>query len=226
MLYNHRNEEEARTFIDNLLAYLQPPADSTMLDLACGAGRHAIYLAEKGYEVTGIDLSEESIARANESAHERLEFFVHDMRHLFRTNYYHYIFNLFTSFGYFEKEQDNINTLKAAHKALKPGGTLVIDFMNAEKVIAGLNPEETVVKDGIPFHITRKVTDGRIVKTIRFEDKREPYYFEERVQALKLEDFKRYFKNTGFNLADTFGNYALEPFDADSSDRLILIAEK
>src|SRR6187455_1959490 len=86
ILYEHRDEQEAEEFLDALLDHLQPKPGSSMLDLGCGKGRHSIYLNQKGFNVTGIDLSPESIMHCRKWENETLSFFVHDMRHLFRTN--------------------------------------------------------------------------------------------------------------------------------------------
>ncbi|MFN3940966.1 MAG: YkgJ family cysteine cluster protein, partial [Chitinophagales bacterium] len=85
------------------------PAVSKILDLACGKGRHSIYLNQLGYDVTGADLSENSIKEASKFANEKLHFKVHDMRIPFEEKY-DAIFNLFTSFGYFENDADNLTT--------------------------------------------------------------------------------------------------------------------
>src|SRR5690606_4994425 len=98
----NRDEQEAQSFIEKLLNHLQPPASSKMLDIACGDGRHAVQLADYGYNVTGIDLSHLSIEKAKASENDHLEFHVHDMRMPFYINYFDYAFNFFTSFGYFE----------------------------------------------------------------------------------------------------------------------------
>src|SRR5690606_8758177 len=101
LLYNHRDENEAIFFLDNLIAKLQPKPDARILDLACGRGRHAVYLRTKGFDVTGVDLSPENIRLAATTAGERLHFYVHDMRYLLLSNYFDLVLNLFTSFGYF-----------------------------------------------------------------------------------------------------------------------------
>ena len=150
ILYKHRDTEEAKYFIDRLLKHLSPAADATMLDLACGAGRHSIYLASKGFEVTGIDLSEKNIQLARQHEHEKLSFFKHDIRNYFRVHYFNYIFNFFTSFGYFNHERDNIKTLRAANWGLKNDGIIVIDFLNSHLVIKHLVPEEQKTIDGVP----------------------------------------------------------------------------
>ena len=83
--------------------HLQPGPVTAMLDVACGKGRHSRFLAEKGYDVTGIDLSEYSIGEALKYEAENLHFYRHDMRLPFWINYFDYAFNFFTSFGYFQQ---------------------------------------------------------------------------------------------------------------------------
>jgi len=101
-LYDHRDYSEAELFISNLITYLAPPKSSRALDLACGKGRHSAQLAKNGLKVTGVDLSQESIDHAISLNIDNTSFYTHDMRKPFRINYYNYIFNLFTSFGYFD----------------------------------------------------------------------------------------------------------------------------
>lgn len=226
ILYRDRDTSEAQQFIDRLMHYLQPQPDATILDLACGNGRHAIYLAEKGFEVTGIDLSEENINRAQLSEHDKLRFYRHDIRNYFRVNYFNYVFNFFTSFGYFDREQDNLKTLRAANWGLKQGGTLVIDFLNAHKVAQNLISKEEKVINNISFCIKRKMENGFIVKTIDVDDNGTMHHYKERVQGLTLEDFERYFTATGFQLRATFGDYHLGEYNPGNSDRLILVASK
>ena len=93
ILYQNRDELEAQAFVEKLLDYLQPLPGSYMLDIACGEGRFAIQLAEHGYDVTGIDLSHNSIEKAKAHEDEHMRFFVHDMRFPFYINYFDYAFN-------------------------------------------------------------------------------------------------------------------------------------
>src|SRR3954468_19744054 len=88
LLYNNRNFTEANFFIDNLCTQLNLQPHAKLWDIACGKGRHAIALNKKGFDVTGTDLSVNSIAEASQSSNECLEFFVHDMRLPFRENYF------------------------------------------------------------------------------------------------------------------------------------------
>ncbi|MBK0403658.1 class I SAM-dependent methyltransferase [Adhaeribacter sp. BT258] len=226
MLYSNRNYAEAEQFLQNLLQHLHPKPDAKILDLACGKGRHAIYLNQQGYNVTGVDLAPQSIAAAKQFENEKLHFEVHDMREPFKPNHFDFVLNLFTSFGYFASETENVVALKAIAESVKPGGKLVIDFLNAEKVVANLVPQETKVLEGITFHITKRMEGKLIVKTIDFEAEGKPYHFQEKVWALTTEDFHEYFKMTDLRLHECFGSYKLEPFDAKTSDRLIFILKK
>ncbi|WP_316794001.1 class I SAM-dependent methyltransferase [Pedobacter frigoris] len=226
ILYSQRNDAEAEFLIDNLSAYLKPAAASRILDIACGRGRHAIYLNKKGYDVTGIDLSEQSIKYAQQFEQKNLHFFVHDMRKLSFINYFDIALNLFTSFGYFETEKDHVNALKAFRKGLKENGTLVIDYFNTEKIVKNLTHQETKTLEGIEFHLHKFVSEGKIIKHINFEHRGKTYAFEERVQAFKLSDFERMFEKSGLAITATFGSYALDPYDEIKSDRLILVCKK
>jgi SAM-dependent methyltransferase len=226
ILYNQRNDEEAEFFIDNLCAYLKPAANARLLDIACGRGRHAVYLSKKGYDITGIDLSYSNIKFARQFEHEKLHFYVHDLRYLFYINYFDIALNLFTSFGYFETEKEHVNALKTFRKSLKKDGILVLDYFNSEKILLHLAPQEIKHKDGIDFYISKNVVNNKIIKTISFGHKNKDYSFKEEVKAFSEQDFERLFKLSGFKIIDYFGDYALNKFDKTKSDRLILVCKK
>jgi len=222
ILYKDRNYREAQIFMDNLTHYLNLPEKAKVLDLACGKGRHSIYLNQLGFNVLGADLSENSIAEANKNSNETLHFKVHDMREPFDEKF-DAIFNLFTSFGYFENDDDNLTTLKAIKESLSEYGFAVIDFMNVNQVIETLVPEEVKTVDGIDFHIKRYVEDGHIFKEIDFEDQGRKYHFTEKVKALTLKDFQDLMDEAGIFLLDIFGDYKLKKFHKTESERLIMI---
>lgn len=222
ILYKDRDYAEAQHFMDNLTQYLNLPENAKILDLACGKGRHSIYLNSLGYNVTGADLSENSIKEASEFANETLHFKVHDMRETCEEKY-DAIFNLFTSFGYFESDDDNLTTLKAIHNSLDETGFACIDFMNVDYVIENLVPEEVKTVEGIDFHIKRYVKDNHIFKEIDFEADGEKHHYTEKVQALRLEDFEKMMDEAGIYLLDVFGNYKLQKYFKNQSERLIMI---
>ncbi|WP_340202765.1 class I SAM-dependent methyltransferase [Ascidiimonas sp. W6] len=221
-LYRDRDHKEAQLFMDNLTSYLKLPANASILDLACGKGRHSVYLNTLGFDVTGVDLSANSIAFAKKFENNSLHFDVHDMSQPYPQKF-DAILNLFTSFGYFDKDEDNLHTIRAIKQALKPNGVGVIDFLNVTYVEKHLVPNEIKIVDNIEFHINRFIQDGYILKTIDFNFENEAYHFTERVKSLNYEDFKAYFQHSGVSLLSTFGDYKLNAFQKDSSERLIMV---
>lgn len=222
ILYEDRDYAEAHQFMDNLTQYLNLPENGKILDLACGKGRHSIYLSSLGYDVTGVDLSVNSIAYAKQHENEKLHFEVHDMCRPFNDQF-DAVFNLFTSFGYFDRTEDNLNTIKAIRDDLNESGFGVIDFMNSDYVIENLVPEDVKTVDGIDFHQKRYVEDGYIIKDINFTDKGEDFHYQERVKAKTLADFEALFEEAGVYLLDIFGDYKLRKFHKGTSERLIMI---
>ncbi len=225
ILYQHRDDNEARFFIQNLVEKLHLKSGSHILDLACGRGRHALFLSQLGFEVTGLDLSESNIEFAKKLENKNLHFEQGDMRKPFGENRFDYIFNLFTSFGYFDNWDEDLAALQNMARALKPDGLLVLDFMNVQKVKLGLVKEEVREIDDLTFKIARTVRDGQIVKTISFSDKNQPFQFEEKVQLLGLEDFEKLFAQSGLKIQKVFGDFALNDFEERESERLILVGK-
>jgi SAM-dependent methyltransferase len=226
LLYTNRDFTEAEFFIDNLIHKLNPLIHARILDLACGKGRHSIYLAKKGFDVTGLDISPKSISYASQFENSKLSFYVHDMRKPFRINYYNIVLNMFTSFGYFNYDYENMQVIRAVKNALVLNGLLVIDFMNSSKVIADLVANETKEINGIAFHIKRYVKDKAVHKEIAFTDKNTNYCFGERVQALTLTNFKSYFNTLDMEITHLYGDYNFNDFNENTSERLIIIAKK
>lgn len=226
ILYKNRDEKEACYFIDHLAKKVALKPNAKVLDLACGRGRHSVYLNKLGYEVTGTDLSECSIEYARQFETSTLSFYVHDMRVPFYINYFDYVFNLFTSFGYFDRQEENEAVLKAANMALKHNGLFVIDYMNSRKVIDNMLRRETKVIDGITFDIHRSLELGFIVKKISFTDKGTNYEFYEKVRAFKHDQLKDMLIKNGFTIMHEFGDYYLNPFIEKQSDRVVLVAQK
>lgn len=222
LLYKDRDHQEAALFMDKLTQYLNLPPKAKILDLACGKGRHSIYLNQLGYEVTGIDLSENSIAEASKFANDTLHFRLHDMCEPY-PGQFDAVLNLFTSFGYFDKPEDNLRTLKAIKADLNETGFGVIDFMNVEYVINHLVKEDTKTVDGIDFHQKRSVKEGFIVKDISFVYEGKNFEFCEKVRAFTLADFETLFHRAEIDLLDVFGDYHLGKFDPKNSPRLVMI---
>jgi SAM-dependent methyltransferase len=193
-LYFNRDESEAAAFIDKLIAYLKPAPGSFMLDVACGKGRHSLQLANKGFDVTGIDLSEDSIKEALTYESDNLHFYQHDMRLPFRVNYFHYAFNFFTSFGYFQTQRENDNAIRTIAQSLRPKGTFVMDYLNvhyAEDNMAHRSEKEI---DGVNFIITKWHDETHFYKKIMIEDEalEEPLVYTEKVSKFTVCRSKKF----------------------------------
>ncbi len=226
LLYQDRDESEAEYFLSNLLKYLQLSIDSRILDMACGNGRHAAYLADQGYEVVGFDIADAQIKAAKHKARSNLRFFKHDMQKPFQLGKFDLILNLFTSFGYFEEDETHQQVLNNVASSLNPGGLLVLDFMNVHYILNNLKPTETQYRDGVTFYINRYPENGFVKKRILVDDHGRFHHFKEKVRALELENFEEYLKEANFTIQKLFGNYDLDRFDPGHSERLIIIAEK
>ena len=227
ILYQQRDELEAEAFVKYLIDYLQPVPGSRMVDIACGEGRFSIELAERGFDVTGIDLSHLSIEKAKAHEHDHLHFFVQDMRMPFYINYFDYAFNFFTSFGYFAHARDHQLAAKSFAKGLKKDGILVLDYLNQDKVARELVPSEEVQRGNYTFHIRRWIEAGHFLKEITFQDAAgADRKYIERVAAFGLAQFLELFHKAGLSLVATFGDYQLKAYNPLDSPRLIMMFKK
>jgi cyclopropane fatty-acyl-phospholipid synthase-like methyltransferase len=231
-LYQHRDDNEAQQFLEHLIAKLALVSNAHVLDLACGKGRHSITLAHKGFTVVGADLAANSIAAAEQNrvalGLDNLNFVVHDMRKPLEGSQFDAIFNLFTSFGYFDTLEENQAVCKSIAQMLNAEGLLVIDFLNAHKVCKQLKPSEVISREGADFNIKRWHDQKHIFKQIEVIDTIQNTVvgtFTERVQALSLANFEALL-SPYFEIEATFGSYALDSFHEQDSDRLIIIAKK
>ena len=221
-LYKDRNDIDAQLFIRNIIDFLKIPLTSHLLDLPCGKGRHSIFLNSLGYKVTGADLSQNSIKASKIHENSTLDFKVKDMRKPFELKY-DAIFNLFTSFGYFENDEDDILVLENIKKGLNKNGLLILDFLNVVTVKNNLVKKEVKTVDNITFNIQREIKNGFILKHISFYDKGIKHSFLERVKYIDLKKFETYFSEAGLRIHHVFGDYHLSKFNPNTSKRLIFV---
>ncbi|MEO7176582.1 MAG: class I SAM-dependent methyltransferase [Saprospiraceae bacterium] len=226
LLYQHHDDREAHAFIDCLLNTLRLPDNAAVLDLACGKGRHSKYLADLGFDVTGIDLSPENIEEARKMEREGLAFFQADMRHMFRVNYFEAVFNFFTSFGYFDTDREHAKVLLQTALNLKMGAYFVLDYLNTNYVEAHLVKSELKQIGNIEFDIHRSFEDGFFYKAITINEEGKKKHFVERVRGFRLEDFQRLFTQSGLSITHIYGGYQLQDYDPQLSERLIVIAQR
>ncbi len=226
LLYAHRDETEARRFLEDLVASLSPSPDAMMLDLACGKGRHTRTLAAMGYDVIGVDLSPSSILYAQQYETERLRFFTHDMRLIFRPEYFDYVFNFFTSFGYFEHDDDHSKAIESIAHSLKPGGVFLIDYLNSPRVASQLVFHDEITREGVHFDMKRALLAGYFVKDITITDGDQVMTHQERVRAFELEDLTLMIEDAGMTVEKVYGDYDLSTYDRSSSSRMIIQARR
>jgi len=226
-LYANRNEQEAENFIDELVRELRPKQNASALDLGCGNGRHSKWLAAKRFNVTGLDLAPSSVRIAKKFETDSLKFYRHDMRVPFGRNCFDYVFNFFTSFGYFKNDRESLQVVNNISDSLTDGGILVMDYLNVQFAGENLVPSEKKEIDGILYHIQRWTDKRFFFKKITIENMEEhPIEFTEQVAKFNLEDFDLMFKKNGLRIQKLFGDYTLDQYRNQTSPRLIMLTKK
>ncbi len=224
LLYQHRDENEASLFIQNLVEKIALKKGS-VLDMACGRGRHSKYFHLLGFQVTGIDLSKNNIAYAKQFEKPGLHFLQRDMLIPMEDNF-DVVTNLFTSMGYFPNASDNWKVIQAMHSNLKLGGYGIIDFLNinyAEKLFPS---EEIKILDGVKFTISKTLDQDFFYKNIKVEDNGKVYEFEEKLKKITKRDFEECLKKVELEITHVFGDHDLSAFHSTNSKRLILVFKK
>jgi len=207
-------------------------AGAEILDIACGYGRHAIELVQRGYNVTGLDLSLPLLLRAaDESKRRALSVnFVHaDMREMAFEKQFDGAYSMLTSFGYFD-EDTNLRVAERIGRALKPGARFLLDVVNRDYVVSDLpvrvwwEGTGCVVLEEVDFnfHTSRIVTHRSIV----FEDGRQLEQ-EISVRAYSLHEIGRLLRQAGFRVMDVSGGLNTRgQFFGNVSRSLLIVAEK
>lgn len=231
LLYANRNEEEAKRLADLIEQKIPVKQYPKVVDVGCGRGRHSITLAERGYTVTGFDLSPKAIDKARRIAEERglknVEFLIQDMREPLKFRF-DAALNLFTTFGYFLEDDENARVLNSVNRMLKPEGLFLIDYLNEVKVRNELTPKAKGHLDGIDYAVEKHIENGSVHKNIRFTGKEigRPKEYNERVKLYGKQWFKENLGSAGFTVESIWGDYEGNKFDKSSSPRLIIVAKK
>jgi SAM-dependent methyltransferase len=220
-LYPHRNDADAERLVRLILATVAPAVPRTVLDVCCGAGRHARAFEAAGCRPIGLDLSRPLLRRARSATGAPLV--QGDIRRLpFRPRTADLTVNLFTSFGYFSSDDDHRLALRQMVETVRPGGWFVLDFFNAEWVRAGLVPREETCLDGASVSIEREISadDRFVTKTITVPGGRR---FIERVRLFRPDELAAMIEDAGAPIQRRFGTYDGGPLGA-RDPRVILFA--
>jgi SAM-dependent methyltransferase len=220
--------------VDFIIQALGLPPGSAILDLACGHGRHAVELAARGYQVSGLDLSRTLLSKAEEHARSRsvkLELLEEDMRRIPETWAARFdgIINVFTAWGYFEKDADNEQVIQAVARSLKLGGRFLLDVINREWVVRHFRDTQwSEEADGIlslervTLNLRRSRSES--IRTFILPDGRRlvrPVY----VRLYTLAEVDAIFARHNLTITDVLGGWGGEEYSMDAR-RMIVAAER
>jgi ubiquinone/menaquinone biosynthesis C-methylase UbiE len=228
-VYQHRNESDAEEHLKLILNNIDIHTKAKILDMACGAGRHAIILARKNFDETAIDLSGNLLSIAKDSALKenlKINFVQSDIRKFQTVEKFNLVLNLFTSFGYFETDEENFSILKKAYDLLEVRGYFVLDFFNSQFLKKNLVAFSEETLDEVEIHQYRKIKDNRITKKIVITKNGNLTQFEESVRMFTKDELVSAIQKIGFDIYKTFGDFLGNEFEQFSSPRLIMICKK
>jgi SAM-dependent methyltransferase len=228
-VYKHRDSTEAEILVNLIQKKANLSKGSYVLDMACGAGRHSIAFAQKGFEVMAVDLSERLISEAKKNAIQaevKIDFMQTDIRDLKLETYFDLVANLFTSFGYFETDEENFIVIEKAYHLLKQGGKFVLDYLNKSYLENNLIPTSTFSEKGRTITQKRSINNNRVEKKISIAKDGVINHFYESVRLYDFTELTDILEQAGFKLYDTFGDFDGNIFEQNSSSRLIIFAEK
>jgi len=228
-VYKHRNSAEAEKLVDLILAKINPPPVSKVIDLACGYGRHSISFAERGFDVTGIDISKTliEIAKADSfSKNLNIDFINQDLSTLEISNKYFIALNLFTSFGYYKEDEKNFNIFSIANGQLINGGYFVFDFLNSGYVRSNLESNSTEIFNDIKIEQHREIADDVVHKTIILTKGSVIKKYDEYVKLYNPEILSTEIVKRGFKIIGLYGDYNGSSFNIEESQRFLIICQK
>ncbi|MEI7747584.1 MAG: class I SAM-dependent methyltransferase [Chlorobiaceae bacterium] len=233
-LYSHRDNDEAARCIHTILSIsgldLKNPASLSVLDIACGAGRHALELARLGYTVTGNDLSPYLLEEARKAALKSnlpLKLSCFDMRLIAANHLYDLVIQLFTSFGYFDLKEDDQLVIKNAYALLRSDGWYVLDLLNPLHLAKNLVPYSRRSAGEFSVIEERAFNGDRITKNMSITSPSgKTVTFNESVRLYNEEEISAMLQNEGFTVITIVGNYHGEPFTANDSPRMMIFSRK
>lgn len=223
-------EERAQKEVDKIESLIDIEEGASILDLCCGTGRHSIELAKRGHDVTGVDITEHFLERAEDNAEDEdveLELIEKDMRGHCEPESYDLVLNLADSFGYFEDEEENLQVLENIYESLRSNGRLLMEVTGKE-VFAGMFKEKDWRRtdEGYLLHENKVENDWDTFRENRIkitdEDIRE---YENRFTIYSGKELREMLEEVGFDKVKIYGNMDGDSYDQNAS-RLIAVARK
>ncbi|MET3208345.1 UNVERIFIED_CONTAM: ubiquinone/menaquinone biosynthesis C-methylase UbiE [Paenibacillus sp. PvR008] len=229
LVYKHRDFQGAYQEVQKMISWLKLPQGSSVLDLCCGMGRHSLALADESYKVTGVDLSDVLLREAHAADPEgRVSWHQGDMREVPLEESFDAVVNLFTSFGYFEEDAEQLKVLKEIYRLLKPGGRFIIDYLNPAYVAAHLVPHSSREDEGNQIEEHRVIEDGFVkkqiaIRSIAVADEEPARVYHERVKLYSYEKFRALLEEAGLSVEQIHGSYNEDEYIDHASPRMIFV---
>lgn len=228
-VYSHRDELDAEKLLKLILNNVILPQNASILDAACGNGRHSNNFSQLGYNVTGFDLSKSLLKVSHKNKlknNSKLNYVCSDIRSIPLKSSFNLILNLFTSFGYFESDEENFSFIEFASTHLYKNGYFVFDYLNPNYVINNLVKSSQKYINNIEIFESRKIENNRVEKEIVISDSKNMHRFLESVRLYSLNEILTVFTKYGFNVLKTFGDYSENIYNEDESERMIIIFKR
>ncbi len=231
VLFSEERVKKTPYQVDRFVEILDLREGDKILDQCCGIGRHSLELARRGYEVTGVDITEKYLEEAKEKGRREgldVEFVKADIREFRRDNFYDACINFYTSFGYSQDENDNIAVMENVYSSLKHKGSFLLDVMGKE-VLDKVYTEEDLwrIEDGY-FQEKRNIREDLDMLESRWKLIKDDGEIKEHKFMYKLyteEELKNLLRGVGFKEIEIYGNLEGASYDEDAS-RLIALAQK
>jgi SAM-dependent methyltransferase len=226
-VYSHRDQKDAKQLVQLILSNISLQKDSQILDVGCGQGRHLSIFAEKHFHITGIDLSPVllRIAKENHINNSNAHFIQADMRQLPLKSKFDLVLNLFTSFGYFENDDENKSVLQQINSLLKNTGNYVFDYFNSNFVKNNLVPKHKEEIGELVVEQERYIEDSRIKKKINLTKNGKKSTYFESVKLYSPDEIFEMLRSVNLKVNKVYGNYDGSSFENESS-RLLVFGEK
>lgn len=229
LTYGHRNDDDARLLFELILRTtgIFPPA--RVLDLPCGPGRHSVLFARQGFRVTAADLSPLMIQKAREKAEQEkveIEFVQEDIRKFSSELKFDLTLNLFTSFGYFDDDEENFGIIRKMSQLTISGGWFVLDYVNPYYIRKNLIPETSSNAGEYTIVQKRNIEGKRIVKQIEVKRGEQRECFKESVAMYSNQEITSCLQDNEFTIVCVCGDYPGNHFDSEASPRQIFFAKR